>query len=122
MNEYDIKKETLENCIYGVDIEPGAIEICRLRFWLSMVVEHDIEEVEPLPNLDYKLMQGNSLLEDLVIGDSVIKLNIDSGNKGDKRTKEMKNLLEEESQGALFSMDSHSEVVDKLQKLHTEFF
>ncbi len=122
LTEYDIKKQTLEHCIYGVDIEKGAIEICRLRFWLSMVVEHDIEEVEPLPNLDYKLMQGNSLLEDLVIGDSVIKLNVGSQNKGDKRTKEMKNLFQEEEKMALFSMDKTNEIVDKLQKLHTEFF
>jgi hypothetical protein len=63
LTEYDIKKETLENCIYGVDIDPGAVEIARLRFWLSLVVEHDIEEIEPLPNLDYKIMQGNSLIE-----------------------------------------------------------
>jgi len=63
LTEYDIKKDTLENCIYGVDIDPGAVEIARLRFWLSLVVEHDIEEIEPLPNLDYKIMQGNSLIE-----------------------------------------------------------
>ncbi len=63
LTEYDIKKETLENCIYGVDIDSGAVEIARLRFWLSLVVEHDIEEIEPLPNLDYKIMQGNSLIE-----------------------------------------------------------
>jgi hypothetical protein len=42
LTEYDIKKETLENCIYGVDIDSGAVEIARLRFWLSLVVEHDI--------------------------------------------------------------------------------
>jgi len=63
LTEYDIKKETLENCIYGVDIDPGAVEIARLRFWLALVVEHEIEEIEPLPNLDYKIMQGNSLIE-----------------------------------------------------------
>lgn len=63
LTEYDIKKETLENCIYGVDIDSGAVEIARLRFWLSLVVEHSIEDIEPLPNLDYKIMQGNSLIE-----------------------------------------------------------
>lgn len=61
---YDIKRETLENCIYGVDIDPGAVEIAKLRFWLALVVEHNIGEVEALPNLDYKIMQGNSLLEE----------------------------------------------------------
>ena len=57
----DLKKEIIENNIYGVDIERGAIDIARLRFWLSIVV--DAEEPESLPNFDYKFMQGNSLIE-----------------------------------------------------------
>jgi len=63
LTEYHIKKETLENCIYGVDIDPGAVDIAKLRFWLALVVDHNIDDIEPLPNLDYKLMQGNSLIE-----------------------------------------------------------
>ena len=61
--EYLIKKETIQNCIYGVDIDPGAIEIAKLRLWLSLVVDYELEEIEPLPNLDYKLKVGNSLIE-----------------------------------------------------------
>lgn len=65
---YDIKKETLENCIYAVDIDPGAVEIAKLRFWLALIVEYNADELEnsppTLPNLDYKIMQGNSLLEE----------------------------------------------------------
>ena len=57
----DLKKEIIENNIYGVDIEKGAIDIARLRFWLSIVVDADTPE--PLPNFDYKFMQGNSLIE-----------------------------------------------------------
>ena len=56
-----IKKSIIQNNIYGVDIEKGAVDIARLRFWLSIVV--DEEEASPLPNLDYKIMQGNSLIE-----------------------------------------------------------
>ncbi len=56
-----LKKEIIQNNIYGVDIEKGAIDIARLRFWLSIVV--DLDEPEALPNFDYKFMQGNSLLE-----------------------------------------------------------
>lgn len=56
-----VKKNIIQHSIYGVDIESGAVDIARLRFWLALVVD----EVEPLPlpNLDYKIMQGNSLLE-----------------------------------------------------------
>lgn len=57
----ELKKEIIENNVYGVDIEKGAIDIARLRFWLSIVV--DAERPEPLPNFDYKFMQGNSLIE-----------------------------------------------------------
>ncbi len=57
----ELKKHIIQNNIYGVDIEKGAIDIARLRFWLSIVV--DSEKPEALPNFDYKFMQGNSLLE-----------------------------------------------------------
>ena len=57
----EIKKEILQQNIYGVDLDRGAVDIARLRFWLSLVVEEDVPQ--PLPNLDYKIMQGNSLLE-----------------------------------------------------------
>lgn len=63
--EYDIKKQTIQNCIYGVDIDPGAVEIAKLRLWLALVVDYDLEDIEPLPNLDYKIMVGNSLIEKL---------------------------------------------------------
>ena len=56
-----LKKEILQKNIYGVDIEKGAVDIARLRFWLSIIV--DEESPNSLPNLDFKIMQGNSLLE-----------------------------------------------------------
>ncbi len=62
---YDFKRHAIQNCLYGVDIDPGAVEIAKLRLWLSLVVdEDDIKQIKPLPNLDYKIMQGNSLLEE----------------------------------------------------------
>ena len=60
-NASDIKKHIIQNNIYGVDIEKGAVDIARLRFWLSLIVDEDTPSA--LPNLDYKIMQGNSLLE-----------------------------------------------------------
>ncbi len=57
----DVKKHIIQHSIYGVDIEKGAVDIARLRFWLALIVDED--EPLPLPNLDYKIMQGNSLLE-----------------------------------------------------------
>ncbi|MBC8421155.1 MAG: Eco57I restriction-modification methylase domain-containing protein [Desulfobacterales bacterium] len=60
---YHFKRNAIQNCLYGVDIDPGAVEIARLRLWLSLVVdEEDVKQIKPLPNLDYKVVQGNSLL------------------------------------------------------------
>jgi hypothetical protein len=60
---YDLKRKTIENSLYGVDIDPGAVEICKLRLWLSLVVdEDDFYNIKPLPNLDYKVVKGNSLV------------------------------------------------------------
>ena len=60
---YNFKRHAIKNCLYGVDIDPGAVEIAKLRLWLSLIVdEEDIEQIKPLPNLDYKIICGNSLL------------------------------------------------------------
>ena len=60
-NAAEIKRHIIQKNIYGVDIEKGAVDIARLRFWLCLIV--DEETPHALPNLDYKVMQGNSLLE-----------------------------------------------------------
>lgn len=61
LDKAKVKKNIIRNNIYGVDLENGAVDIARLRFWLSLVVDEEVPQ--PLPNLDYKIMQGNSLLE-----------------------------------------------------------
>ena len=60
---YYFKRGCIENSLYGVDIDSGAVEIAKLRLWLSLVVdEDDIQNIKPLPNLDYKIVCGNSLI------------------------------------------------------------
>jgi hypothetical protein len=63
-NKFDYREEKLaiiKHSIYGVDLDKGAVDIARLRFWLSLIVDEEIPS--PLPNLDYRIMQGNSLVE-----------------------------------------------------------
>lgn len=55
-----IKKHIIEESIYGVDIDAGAVDIARLRFWLSLVVEET--EPQPLPNLSFKIVCANTLI------------------------------------------------------------
>jgi len=62
----ELKRNIIQNSIYGVDIDRGAVDIARLRFWLSIIVDEEVkpgEKPEALPNFDYKIMQGNSLFE-----------------------------------------------------------
>ena len=61
------KRQIIESTLYGVDINPEAVEICRLRLWLSMVLDMD-EPPEPnsdwaLPNLDFRILAGDSLVD-----------------------------------------------------------
>lgn len=63
-----VKENIIQNSIYGVDIEKGAVDIAQLRFWLSLIVDADVPKA--LPNLAYKIVVGNSLVskfEDEVI-------------------------------------------------------
>lgn len=60
---YKTKLQIVQNNIFGVDIEPMAIEIARLRAWLSLIVdEEESQKVAPLPNLDFKFVCANSLI------------------------------------------------------------
>lgn len=73
--DYDLKKQVVETCLYGVDIQDQAVRLCELRLWLSLVVDYQIETAKPfaraireipsLPNLSYRIMRGDSLLERL---------------------------------------------------------
>lgn len=61
---YKIKLQVIEQNIFGVDIEPMAVEITRLRAWLSIVVDEDSDsqKIKPLPNLDFKFIAANTLI------------------------------------------------------------
>ena len=79
-NRAELKRNIIQNNIYGVDIEKGAVDIARLRFWLSIVVDENVPS--PLPNLDYKIMQGNSLIE-CFMGVDLSKLTYTKEHKND---------------------------------------
>lgn len=100
-----IKLNIIQNSIYGVDIEKGAVDIARLRFWLSLVV--DEEAPKALPNLDYKIVVGNSLVS--ILGDDIIDIDWN---------------LNETSHG-LFGAElalQKAELLKKISKEQKEFF
>ncbi|ETD25677.1 Eco57I restriction-modification methylase domain-containing protein [Helicobacter canis] len=59
---YTRKLEILQSNIYGIDIQPMATEISRLRCFLSLILEEEAKDIKPLPNLEFKFLSANSLL------------------------------------------------------------
>lgn len=59
---YQRKLEIIQNNVYGVDLDPFAVNIARLRLWLSLEVDFEGDRPQPLPNLDFKIESGDSLL------------------------------------------------------------
>ena len=86
------KRSAILNNLYGVDIDEGAVEICKLRLWLSMVadIEDEPSEVEPLPNIDFNVRQGNSL-----IGQLNIEIESDENGDSDLDSWEVKTRFED---------------------------
>ena len=63
-NVAEWKRRAIQWSLYGVDNNPEAVEICHLRLWLSLVLDLSSPlEVEPLPNLDFRVVAGDSLID-----------------------------------------------------------
>ncbi|MBL7149722.1 MAG: N-6 DNA methylase, partial [Candidatus Cloacimonetes bacterium] len=63
--KYDLKRKIIENCIYGVDLQEKAVHLTNLRLWLSLIVDlevDNIDQIPPLPNLDFHIYEGDSLV------------------------------------------------------------
>ncbi|MCD6270296.1 N-6 DNA methylase, partial [bacterium] len=110
IDSYELKRHTIQNCLYGVDIDPGAVEIAKLRLWLSLVVdEKNIKNIKPLPNLDYKIMQGNSLIE--LLSEEFLK------GSTDQRRVELINKFKK-AKDELFNISSSSQKRLKRQEIN----
>ena len=98
---YHFKRHAILNSLYGVDVDAGAVEIAKLRLWLSLVVdEEDVKQIKPLPNLDYRVIEGNSLigLPDGVLRDAQIESELELLRRklGDETDNERKRQYREE--------------------------
>ena len=95
---YRLKRHIIQESIYGVDIDASAIDIARLRLWLSLVVdEDDLDPIETLPNLDYKIVCGNSLIG---LPDGAMKdLNVEAALE--KLKEEFYNITDEKGKRSL---------------------
>ena len=59
---YELKLHIIERNLHGVDLDAFAVNIAMLRLWLSLAIEFEGDQPEPLPNLDFKIVEGDSLL------------------------------------------------------------
>lgn len=100
---YNMKWYTIKNSIYAVDIENSAVDITKLRLWLSIVVDQT-GDPEPLPNLNCKIMQGNSLVDEY----NGIKL-IDE--KFIEELKDRENIKFNDSKGIIKDLKGHKQYI-----------
>ena len=114
-NKYEIKKETIKNSLFGVDIENDAIEIAKLRLWLSLIVDQQVEKnssPKPLPNLMFQLRVGNSLIEEyrgVRLWDS-------------KMMRKTGKVLEQDKNYNLFNIMGYSAILQNLKEAKEKYF
>ena len=109
---YDLKIETIKNSIFACDIEPSAVDIAKLRLWLTIVIDDEPTadknsfKPKPLPNLDCNIICGNSLIDEF---DGVALI---------KHSKVLNNMAEAKGQGLLLQEEIDVRIAEliRLQK------
>lgn len=134
------KQTIIENCLFGVDINPNSVKICRLRLWIELLKNayyKNATELETLPNIDINIKIGNSLVSRFPIDADLkqalrqSKWNIDSyriavstyrnaENKEQKR--EMKKLILQIKQGFSSEIRMNDPLKKRLDKLVNELY
>ena len=134
------KQTIIENCLFGVDINPNSVKICRLRLWIELLKNayyNNESELETLPNIDINIKCGNSLISrfeldaDLKKALKSSKWTIDSyriavdtyrnaQNKEQKR--EMEKLIDDIKNDFRSEISLNDPKVKKLKKLQGEIF
>lgn len=117
---YTLKLYSIQNSLHGVDIEPSAIDITKLRLWLSILVDSNNDNVKPLPNLDFNFMIGNSLVDEFegiklfdesLLNDDILEKELGKGKLGKQKA-----LLGEET----IKQDILEDIFSKQAKFFSE--
>ncbi len=120
----DWKEAIIRDTLYGVDLKSEAVEVAQLRLWLALVVDQTLEQARPLPNLEYKLMVGDSLIETLD-GEPILTAGSESLFAADPQALVQQNLIGAAVQSKMALFDSETAVQRSRQKfdeLHRRFF
>ena len=137
---FNEKKTIIENCLFGVDINPNSVKICRLRLWIELLKNayyKNVTELETLPNIDINIKNGNSLLSrfpldtDLKTALKKTKISIAEyknafhkyQNAENKEQKwELEHFIDKIKNNFRTEINKNSKEVKELQKLKTEYF
>ncbi|HUT02835.1 MAG TPA: DNA methyltransferase [bacterium] len=129
--KYFIFKSIVLNNLYGVDIMDEAVEICKLRLFLKLVSQvENPEDIEPLPDIDFNIRAGNSLVgfakyEDV---ERAVKSQLDFGNVMERIERDATEIgeilqlfrLQQTDKGGTVTLKDKQEVTDLLKKLEGE--
>lgn len=138
---YDLKVNTIKNCIFACDIEPSAVDIAKLRLWLSLVIDDEISEnagngefnehTKPrqLPNLDCNIICGNSLIDEFkgfsLITESVLLHNESENRQQNIFQSSVDGMISKliDLQDRLFFIKDHNEkeeIKQEIQKIYDD--
>ncbi|GAA7537699.1 class I SAM-dependent DNA methyltransferase [Helicobacter pylori] len=121
---FELKKSIIENCLFGVDINPNSCEITKLRLWIELlkysyyIFEEgkNTDALETLPNIDINIKCGNSLISRFSLHDDLKKIpNIKA------KIQEYKDLVAQyKDPNPLFPLNK-TDLINKIQDLKTTF-
>ncbi|GAA8017563.1 class I SAM-dependent DNA methyltransferase [Helicobacter pylori] len=121
---FELKKSIIENCLFGVDINPNSCEITKLRLWIELLKYSyyifedgkNTNALETLPNIDINIKCGNSLISRFSLHDDLKKIpNIK------KKIQEYKDLVAQyKDSNPLFPLNK-TDLTNKIQDLKTTF-
>lgn len=138
---YDLKVNTIKNCIFACDIEPSAVDIAKLRLWLSIVIDDEITEdagngdfdahskPRQLPNLECNIICGNSLIDEFkgnkLITESVLLNNVSENSQQTVFQQGVDGMISKliELQDKLFFTREHNdkeEIKAQIQKIYDD--
>lgn len=119
---YNLKRNAMKKSIFAVDIEPSAVDITKLRLWLSLVVDADCKTVDTLPNLDYNIMVGNSLIDEFdgikLFDEELLK------SRTKKNQNKSSNQISMNIVGSEFNVGIEQEqaILEEIQSLQSDLF
>lgn len=134
---FNEKRTIIENCLFGVDINPNSVNICRLRLWIELLKnayyteESDYKKLETLPNIDINIKCGNSLLQKYGIKGDIENQNIKNYKEAVKKYKSVKskeaksdinNLIVEIKAKFADKISMESDVMKKYKQAEREWF